>query len=141
MKTEDVNIIKVTESLSENDFVELIVKSTYVLCISIVSSIEQDVMGFEGSDTWYFDQYLVNIDEQIMPNRNQGEWTNRTLCMPGRKKIKKPPVKLEHGERLIVFYKIDAMADGYSLEGMMRWSENKVEMIRKMINLNNKVIE
>lgn len=133
MNSKAGNIIEKTGALSVAELETLVTESVYILGVTIISQMEPEVAGFEGGDTWIIDQYRMSIDQQFLPTRDEGSWTNTTLSMSGVKETSKDIDRLQIGGRYIVFYDYSAMANGYSLEGLMRWSDDKVAAIEQII--------
>ena len=126
------NILDQTDSLSPDELEELISKSLYVLGLTVISELEQDSFGLEGGDTWYFEEYETRVDRQFQPIEDQISWQGRRLSMPGTKELSESS-QLKIGARYIAFYEYSAMARGYSLEGLMRWDDQKVAEIETLI--------
>ena len=133
MRAPRTSIVDETEALSLAELEALVDESTYVLGLTIVEPLEQDIADFEGGDTWLFDQYRVRIDRQFQPIQDEPGWTNTTLSMPGYKQTEAEFGALEVGGRYLAFYRIDAMANAYSLDGLMPWDDGKVTAIEAFI--------
>ena len=133
MKPARTSVIEETEALSAAELEALADKATYILCLTIVSRMEQDIADFEGGDTWIFDEYRVRNDHQYTPDPNEASWNNTTLSLPGYKDTEQPFDALEIGGRYLAFYTINAMADAYSLDGLMPWDDEKATAIEAFI--------
>jgi len=128
------NILETTASLSKMELLALIKKSDYISSVTIESPLEQDFASFEGGDTWVFNQYNTKIEREFKPTESNPAWANTSLTLPGYKQSSDNSLKLTIGKSYIVFYEYSAMADGYSLEGLLYWNEDTAKKIEQLVS-------
>lgn len=119
MNSKPTGIIERTAALSLPELDQLTANADYVLHITVTSALEQEYADFEGGDIWIFEQYRIQVDKQLFPAPDVALWSDDVLIMPGIKAGVTAATKPLIGTRYFVFYHYNAMARGYSLEGMM----------------------
>jgi len=133
-KDKTLSLVEATESLPSSEFATLVSEANYILDLTLVETIDQSCASFEGGDDWVFDEYAIRINEQILPVSGDAYWASNTLSMPGRKSTQYRAGHLETGEHYLAFYNYSAMARGYSLEGLMRRTDDRVDKIARLIS-------